>query len=522
MVDEIAAEFEVNRLVNAQLEFHTLVRIVVEKTLHSSLWPRLIEGHFASESASALFKRLQTLHQAGRDWPSLSTLALDPALPPAAQAQLETVLARVDGGRPLARSRLTLENGKEVDIDKTSDFEGHVFDLLESYRITRTAAEHFVSTINEIADGETFDPFRGPEIVERAASEVLAIRGRESVSDVLLQFGHQTTGKDDLKRQQELSRLFDTERPVFKTGFEDYDTRAGGFQPGEIVLVGAPTGNGKTAFMLTLLTQMSRLGTSCAMLQLELSLMQINERLSSALADVPSEVLRAGRSDPKIEKRVRDAWAEFHSDLDAVGARASVYAPSTQTVQGCEQVFKQYPYKVWFIDYVSLIEKTGLDGWEKLSEIVKEFKSIAKKYGIVIVMAVQVNWNPDDGEFDIRYAKAMKEHADVVLVWAMTKEDKEAGSVYIRHLKARQYDCFDFQLRPNLKFCRFENMMAESKPKQRRLGKRSSEKDRVDEAVETFQKKSKPLQDEAAPAIVVPERPRLFLAVDNTDDEFDD
>lgn len=519
MADEIAAEFEVNRLVNAQLEFHTLVRVVVEKTLHSSLWPRLVEEHFASESANALFKRLQSLHQAGRDWPSLATLALDPALPPAAQAQLETVLARVDGGKSLTRSRLTLENGQEVDIDKTSDFEGHVFDLLESYRITRTAAEHFVNTINEIADGETFDPFRGPEIVERAASEVLAIRGRESISDVMLQFGHQTTDKDSIKRQQELSRLFDADRPVFKTGFEDYDARAGGFQPGEIVLVGAPTGHGKTAFMLTLLTQMSRLGASCAMLQLELSLLQVNERLASLLADVPSDVVRAGKTDAKLEKRIRDAWEEFHSDLANAGARASVYAPSTQTVQGCEQVFKQYPFKVWFIDYVSMMEMAGLDGWEKLSEIVKAFKALAKKYGITIVMAVQVNWNPDDGEFDIRYAKAMKEHADVVLVWAMTKEDKEAGSVYIRHLKARQYDCFDFQLRPNLKFCRFENMVAAPKPKQRRLGKRSSEKDAVDEAVETFKKKDKPLPDGNPPAIVVPERPRLYLASSRDDDE---
>jgi KaiC/GvpD/RAD55 family RecA-like ATPase len=521
VVDEIAAEFEITRLVNAQLEFHTLVRVVVEKALHSSLWPRLTSDHFASESAGALFKRLQNLHQAGRDWPSLATLALDPALPPAAQAQLETVLARVDSGKPLTRSRLTLENGQEVDIDKTSDLDGHVFDLLESYRITRTAAEHFVNTINEIADGDTFDPFRGPEIVERAASEVLAIRGRESISDVLLQFGHQTTDKDEAKRQQELDRLFDTNRPVFKTGFEEYDERAGGFQPGEIVLVGAPTGNGKTAFMLSLLTQMSRLGTSCAMLQLELPLLQINERLGSSLADVPSETLRAGRSDAKIEKRIRDAWADFHADLQAVNARASVYAPSTQTVQGCEQVFKQYPFKVWFVDYVSLIEKTGLDGWEKLSEIVKEFKALAKKYGITIVLAVQVNWNPDDGEFDIRYAKAMKEHADVILVWALTKEDKEAGSVYIRHLKARQYDCFDFQLRPNLKFCRFENMVAAAKPKLRRLGKRSSEKDSIDEAVEVFKKKDKPLEDTASTALVIPERPRLYL-VETADDSLDD
>lgn len=953
-VDIAAPEFEASRLHNGQLEFISLVRTVLDPELQARLWPRFSETHFAADTTKAIYKRLQTLNQSGRDWPKLATLALDPALPAAAQAQLATVLSRADLGKPLTHGSITLTDGHEVPLETAGDFEGHVFDLLDSYRITRLAAEQFVGAIQTLSDDQEFDPLTGPQLVERAAAEVLSIRGEEAISDVIMHFGHGTTAEDEAKRHRELRKMFAVQRPRFKTGITGFDEKAGGFQPGEVVLIGSTTGGGKcltgdamvftgngaltmeemasalgaasgytettetvfgehglesatsfyrekvstvfrlrtalgfestatahhrvrvlrdghivweyqsklapgdallvpvgqelwgsktsinwssqagprgtrravqapsevtpelarvlgylvaeghfkpnkfsftmydvdvmddfvrcwkacfpdeiirfyrekkeaslpvaqnlgeffqatglhygvssdrsiplsvrqaprhlvveflralfegdgymqddnkkqilytttsstlhhqlkvlltnigiltntvvqkktatnglagnsstaytlvighkfvdvfsdhigfvserkkmllskvmnrgqrasvgrkteylpgilpaaravweeaapringaplknklnrvaaafrrgrftkltastladmatecgvesgaldtlravssdnlyvdvvsdvvrvdgttevydlvvpgtnsfsangqiqhnTAAQLTMMQNMARMGTSVAMLQLELSLEQMDERISAGLASVNSDIIRSGTIPSKTQKKIARAWEEFHDDCVEVNSRFTVYAPSAQTVQGCEMVFKQYPYRVWFIDYVNLINLDGedakLEGWQKLSKITKSFKTLAKKYGICIVLAVQVNID-GDGNIDVRYAKAMKEDADIVLVWHMTQEAKEEGVVWWKHLKARQYEAFDFPVRIALEHFRFESFSERDLPdkKKRTLGrKKLHTKDDVDVSLETkstFNKKQKPL-----------------------------
>ena len=543
LTDIAAPEFEASRLHNGQLEFVTLVRIILDPDLQGRLWPRLSETHFAADTTRAIFKRLQTLSQSGREWPKLAALAMDPALSAASQAQLNTVVSRADKGKPLTHGSITLSDGHEVPLESASDFEGHVFDLLDAYRITRLAAEQFVGAISKLAEEESFDPLLGPELVERAAAEVLSIRGEESISDVILHFGHGTTEEDRVKRERELRKMMSEKRPRFKTGIHGFDEKAGGFQPGEVVLLGSNTGGGKTAAQLTMMQNMARMGTSCAMLQLELSLEQMDERISAGLASVNSDIIRNGAIPPKIQKKISNAWEEFHEDCVNARSRFTVYAPSAQTVQGCEMVFKQYPYRVWFIDYVNLINLGGedekLDGWQKLSKITKKFKELAKKYGICIVCSVQVNID-SDGNLEVRYARAMKEDADIVIVWHMSEEAKDEGVVWWKHLKARQYEAFDFPVRIALEHYRFESFSEHDLPEKRKrtLGrKKRHKKDDVDVAMEdksAFKKKTKPLVveddrpmiDAALAGDVAALTPQRTLTLDDDDEsayaEFDD
>jgi len=536
MTDIAAPEFEVSRLHNGQLEFVTLVRVLLDQDLQGRLWPRLSETHFAADTTRAIYKRLQTLNQSGREWPKLAALSMDPALSPAAQAQLHTVVSRADMGKPLTHGSITLSDGHEVPLESPSDFEGHVFDLLDAYRITRLAAEQFVGAIAKLSDDEEFDPLTGPELVERAAAEVLSIRGQESISDVILHFGHGTTEEDEVKRARELRKLFAEDRPRFKTGIRGLDDKSGGFQPGEVVLLGSSTGGGKTAAQLTMMQNMARMGTSCAMLQLELSLEQMDERISAGLAKVNSDILRNGAISPKLQKKITQAWEDFHEDCLDARSRFTIYAPSAQTVSGCEMVFKQFPYKVWFVDYVNLIDLGGddakIDGWQKLSKITKAFKALAKKYNICIVLAVQVNID-NDGNIEIRYARAMKEDADIVIVWHMTQEARDEGVVWWKHLKARQYEAFDFPVKVDLQYYRFESFSDGDLPEKskRTLGrKKIHKKDAIDEAVDTFKKKDKPLVvdddrplvDAAFAADIEALLPKKKLILADDDDDYAD
>ncbi len=532
----VAPEFEASRLHNGQLEFLSIVQNVLDPELRARLWPRYSEDHFAADVSNAIYKRLQMLAAGGWDWPKLATLATDPALPPAAQVQLASVVSKFERtGAATTSGHITLANGSTVEIRSSTDFETLVFDVLEAYRITRQAAGAMVSSIQALADDQEFDPLKGPSLVEKVAVDILALRGREAVGDSLMHFGYGITEDDRERREQEMRKLFAADKPRFKTGFHIFDEKAGGFQPGEVILLGANTGAGKSALQLSFMKNMARTGTSVAMLQLELTLGQVNERLASNLGRIDSELVRTGRLTDKDHETIRQAYEDFDDELRAAQSRMTFFAPSSATIQECEYVFKSFDYKVWFIDYINLINWQGIgkdQDWLKLSEIVKEFKRIAKKYGIAVVLAVQVNIDKDSGEIEIRYSKAMKEHADVVLVWHMTEDAREEGVVWLRHLKARQYEPFDFPIRIALNFCGFENYLPGSQPviEKRKLGGNRRQRlvddeppkaPRVQEP-QTFARKERPLVEDAE--LPVPSRKTALTLPDDDDNykELDD
>jgi replicative DNA helicase len=472
-------DFESSRYHNAELEFYSLIQCIFDKDLQSSLWPRFVEEHFASESTRAIFRRLSGLLRIGKEWPGLMALSKDPALPSSAKAMLGSVVERVNQTGGWNDGFVTVA-GKQISLATSDDYVGYIFDVLDAYRITREGLSFMVEAVEKVSTADDYDPLAGPALVEAAATSVLGVRGKETITDYLLNFGQFTTDKEDLKRQSELDSIFSDEQQRIQTGFVNFDTKAGGLLPGEVVLVGANSGGGKTAMMLSLMVNMARLGFPTAMLQLELTLGQLNERLSGNLAEVNTRLLRKGVIPKHTEKRVRDAWGDFHEELRSKKSRVTIFAPSSSNISQCEMYFKQYPYSVWFIDYVNLLEEASGnegDGWQKLSAIVKKFKGLAKKYKVVIVLAVQVNVDKESGEISVRYAQGMKEHADVVWLWNLTKEARKDGVVWINNIKARQFEPFDWQIKVELPFARFSSMFskddAEPEPDTRKMeGKR--------------------------------------------------
>jgi len=101
--------------------------------------------------------------------------------------------------------------------------------------------------------------------------------------------------QDSIKRLEIRSR--DKERRFFiTTGFEQMDKMIGGFEPGEVVVVGARTGMGKTSLMLSMINQITRKSDHAAgFLSLEFPASHLAERLISAEAEVPVVQMRRAK-----------------------------------------------------------------------------------------------------------------------------------------------------------------------------------------------------------------------------------
>lgn len=506
--DVLDQDYEVSKIHNGLLEFVTLVRVVMDDDLKGKVWPRLEEDHFASDAVSAIFRRLKTLDQAGKEWPKLAMLAIDPALPPTSRSQLASFISRIERGQdPYKKVKV---GDSEYPLGTPSDIENFAFNVLDSLRITRKGLEQFISATKAIADDVEFDPLQGPGLVENAATEVLRLRGKESVADCVMHFGHGITEADIQVQDLAFRKIIDNDKPKIRTGWEHLDAKMGGFQPGEVVLLGGTTGSGKTVSMLSMMVNQARLGISSAMLNLELTKEQTTERLASNISNIDSYYIRTGQLTEAHMRKIMHSKDEFNQELVESQGRLTIFTPSSATIQECEYAFKSYPYQVWYIDYVNLLQENGGtrsgEDWGRLSDIVKEFKRIAKRYGIVIVLAVQVNIDKVSGAIEIRYAKAMKEHADVVIVWNLTQEARDDGVVTFHHLKARQYEPFDFPMKVNFKYCRFDSMAMMDFKKNTTLGAKARKLrlEKRQEIEQAFPKKSLKEEPPPKPTLAMP------------------
>jgi hypothetical protein len=105
-------------------------------------------------------------------------------------------------------------------------------------------------------------------------------------------------------------------------------------------------------------------------------------------------------------------------------------------------MLKPYKYRVVIIDYISLLK--GADGDDQvkaLGRIARFAKVYAKNTNTVVVLLAQLS---DEGQ--VRYARAIKEHANNLWSWHMNEEESETSILDIRQQKARNQLRFNFQL----------------------------------------------------------------------------
>jgi hypothetical protein len=95
----------------------------------------------------------------------------------------------------------------------------------------------------------------------------------------------------------------------------------------------------------------------------------------------------------------------------------------------------------------------GDDAWQKLGAVARYCKVYAESKNIIVVLLCQVS---DDGK--IRYAQAIKEHANYAWIFVSTKTTRENEILNIEQLKARNGRMFDFSLRARLDVMRITDL----------------------------------------------------------------
>lgn len=177
------------------------------------------------------------------------------------------------------------------------------------------------------------------------------------------------------------------------TGFPTVDSRTGGLQEGQLVIVAARLGVGKSWMLNQMATAAILAGHNVHFAALEMQRDEVTFRIHNLLSkhmgngDIfEAQGLTQGNGvDLKKYKAFLEGMSNNMSnkltisDVRGIGIGEII-----------SQIERHQP-RVYFLDYLTLAKMSGEGGWKDIGNFTKQLKDAAGRYGCTIVAAAQLN-----------------------------------------------------------------------------------------------------------------------------------
>jgi replicative DNA helicase len=394
-----------------------------------SLASRLDKGHFAHEAAREAYEYIGEFIASHGKAPSIKTLLSDPDLHQDTRADL----AEVDD---------------QIELIEEAD---QLVNVLQKYK-QRRGVRAIQRMLNEETEGDTLDAVS--VLTEIAAAVGQAMLAKSS-DDCFTHYGKNANNSELTK-----AVLYqDNSQQIIPTGIKEFDEQAGGLARGSLVLMGAPSGCGKSLVAGAMAVNIAHNGYKVSLTPLEMSAAEMHNRIMAKITRYPLKKIRLQQlaTGEKADAEARmDQW---NAETEAKGGRLTIYKPKGDvTVQEVLAATAAFKSDVKIIDYVGLL--AGADGeeqWKELGKIARFCKIHAEAEDCVVILLVQVN---EEGK--VKYSSGMAEHATNALLWSNIKEIKETGMMYVVQLKSRNSSADPFRMRQNHEFMDIEEVAPEA------------------------------------------------------------
>lgn len=219
------------------------------------------------------------------------------------------------------------------------------------------------------------------------------------------------------------------------TGYIDLDEMLTGLHPGELIILAARPGLGKTSLALNIAVHAAlNEGKAAGIFSLEMPAEQLVTRMLSAQARVDMRKLRGGRLSPHEEEKLQETAGAVYN--------APLYIDDTGTLSPFELRAKARRMKqrdsrtgILVIDYLQLMSLQGAESrQQEVSEISRALKQLAKELEVPIVALSQLSRKVEERKkgrpmlSDLRESGSIEQDADVVLfIHHEGDEDGEKG-----------------------------------------------------------------------------------------------
>ena len=250
------------------------------------------------------------------------------------------------------------------------------------------------------------------------------------------------------------------------TGIKTLDEKTGGLQPSDLILLAGRPGLGKTSLALCFIEHAAlRAGKTCAIFSLEMSELQVVQRLISMVAEIDGNRIRRGRLSLPELQAISDASGQLQ--------QAQIYVEESSRLTVTDILAKSRRLQaergkldLIVIDYLQLIEGAGDDEnrVQEVAQISRALKAIARELEVPVVALSQLSRQietrgTEPTLSDLRDSGALEADADLVMfLWQKDQQDRKDGVVRLKLAKHRNGPTADIDLHFEAELTRFRDL----------------------------------------------------------------
>ena len=210
-----------------------------------------------------------------------------------------------------------------------------------------------------------------------------------------------------------------------ESGFTKLDKMTSGWQNSDLIIIAARPAMGKTAFVLSMAKNIAvDYRNPVALFSLEMSNVQLVNRLIANVCEIPSEKIKSGQL-------ANYEWQQLDYKLKNL-MDAPLYVDDTPSLSVFElrtkarRLVREHGVRIIIIDYLQLMNASGMafgSRQEEVSTISRSLKGLAKELSIPIIALSQLNRGVESREgidgkrpqlSDLRESGAIEQDADMV------------------------------------------------------------------------------------------------------------
>lgn len=355
----------------------------------------LVASHFFDQGHSTLWQHIQGLAESGRP---VDVLTMSERLEQSGQLQQvggNEYLVELTNNTPSSANMLAY-----VEIVKTKAFERHYHDLL------RRAHEGFLDPTERDPVARADQLLSGLE-ASHSGGEFVPIAEAARAYVNLLDERHKNPGIQGLS-----------------SGYSCIDHRTKGFKSGELIVIAARPGMGKTNYVLNILRHVGMQKQAGCVLgfSLEMDNSSLIERLVAAQGKIQLGLLKSGEvfTHPDSAARLAPAMSVV------MGLDAMLCDSPSKTVQEIcamsrREARRKKPSMI-FVDYLGLVDYSGDESRHdlKIAEITRSLKKLGREVGCPVFLLAQLSRKVEERKdkrpmlSDLKDSGAIEADADIV------------------------------------------------------------------------------------------------------------
>lgn len=342
--------------------------------------------------------------------------------------------------------------------------------------------------ISQLASDHTADP---RDLLSKAESAVFGILDQREISEpeILSDVLHQAI--EVIQKRQDQKGLAGV-----STGYADLDAISGGMKGGELIVVAARPGMGKSALAGNIAEKISINGNHTALFfSLEMNRLELSERMLLGIARVDGTAAKNGTLSQLARRQIVAACSKLAAAqcfIDDTPGRNM-----TEIAAVCRRHKRRKSLSLVIIDYLQIIEPDDRRAprQEQVSVISARLKRLARELNVPVLCLAQLNRQAESSTdhkpklSHLRESGAIEQDADQVWFvhrdeyYAVSDEQKKAcaGKAEIIVAKNRNGRTGSINLVWFEQFTRFENVVSEYEAEIRYDGPPEYERDREED-----------------------------------------